>query len=91
MIIRSNFGDSPSIAEMANIASDGWHRVRNRGNRGVHDGFNGAIAAPSAVGIQAGQVPSQEQPQFFDIFLTTTAGGTVILRFCTSAWAYVPR
>lgn len=89
--VLSNLGDSRSIAEVAKIASDGWHRVRNRGNRGVHDGFNGAIAALSEVGIQAGQVPNREQPQFFDIVLTTTVGGTVILRFCTSEWEYVPR
>jgi hypothetical protein len=89
--ILTQSGAYLSVEEAASIASNGWHLVRNRGNRGLHDGCNGALDALRKAGVLAGTVPNRERPVFNDILLAATDGRPVVLMLCTSTWEFIRR
>jgi hypothetical protein len=89
--VLTAFGVSIPIQEAAKIASDGWHYVRNRGARGVHDGCNGGLEALREAGISASTTPNRERPEFNDIVLTAVDGRSIVLMFSTSTWEFVRR
>lgn len=84
-------GGSIPVEQAAKIASNGWHYVRNRGKRGLHDGCNGALEALREIGVSTTTTPNRERPVFNDIVLVLSDGERCVLMFSTAAWEYVVR
>ena len=80
-----------SVEESARIASGGCHYVRNRGQRGLNEGCDGAIAALREAGVIAAATPNRENPKFNDIAVTLSGGRVHVLRLCTSTFEFVIR
>lgn len=90
-VVPTSRGVAISNEEAAKIASGGWHHVRNRGKRGLHDGCNGALDALREAGVSAGTTPNRERPVFNDIALILSDGSRCVLTMCTTTWEYVVR